>query len=51
MKFTIFGKRRYRHGDFTPSMLAKISCADVANFMIDSVEHDRYIKQSSFVHD
>ncbi|QMV42097.1 NAD(P)-dependent oxidoreductase [Cohnella cholangitidis] len=45
------GKGRYKHGVFSPSMLAKISRADVANFMIDSVEHARYIKQSSFIHD
>ncbi len=45
------GKWRYKHGAFTPSMLAKISRADVARFMIDSVEHARYIKQSSFIHD
>jgi len=45
------GKGRYKHGVFTPSMLARISRADVADFMIDSVEHARYIKQSAFIHD
>ncbi|MBU5350156.1 NAD(P)-dependent oxidoreductase [Paenibacillus lautus] len=45
------GKRQYKHGAFTPSMLAKISRDDVARFMIESVEHARYIKQSSFIHD
>ncbi|REK76931.1 NAD(P)-dependent oxidoreductase [Paenibacillus paeoniae] len=44
-------KGEFKHGSFRPSMLAQISRSDVATFMLDEVEHSRYINQSTYLHD
>lgn len=44
-------KGEYKHGSFAPSILARISRADVAAFMVNGVENSDYIKQSTYIHD
>ncbi|MFD5142939.1 NAD(P)-dependent oxidoreductase [Streptomyces sp. NPDC058401] len=40
----------YRHGDYRgASILGKISRADLAAFMLDNLEQDRYVDQSVYV--
>ncbi|MEV6296950.1 hypothetical protein AB0M41_42600 [Streptomyces sp. NPDC051896] len=40
----------YRHGDYRgKSILGNISRADLAAFMLDNLEQDRYLNQSAYV--